>query len=56
MKCPYCESTNIEVYSGFHKGPDYIRYRKCRNCFKNFKTVEQLTAIRTKKKKMEVTA
>lgn len=54
MKCPYCESTNIEVYSGYRKGPDYIRYRKCRNCFKNFKTVEQLSE--REKKKMEVTA
>jgi transcriptional regulator NrdR family protein len=54
MRCPYCNSNNIEVYDGRHKEDTYVRYRKCRNCFRNFKTVERVSERELKK--AEVTA
>ena len=44
MKCPYCKSENIKVI-GNRKDPwcpqdVKIRYRKCTDCGKRFKTTE----------------
>lgn len=39
MKCPYCKSTQIKVIGGRKKDAK-VRYRKCFDCGKNFKTIE----------------
>ena len=48
MKCPFCNSDKIKVYSGRHIDGSYLRYRRCLDCYKTFKTVESLSE-KTKK-------
>lgn len=49
MRCPYCNSDNVGVYDGRHKEDTYIRYRKCQNCYRNFKTIERVSENELKK-------
>ena len=43
MKCPFCNSDKIKVYCGRDIERAYLRYRRCLNCYKTFKTVESLS-------------
>ena len=49
MRCPFCNSYNIKVYDGMHKNDTYIRYRRCKDCYKTFKTIERVSVHELKK-------
>lgn len=42
MKCPYCNSTKLNVYRVIQKSRKNFRYISCQKCNKTFKTIEYI--------------
>ena len=53
IRCPKCGKFSCPTYKTITKKSITVRYRKCRNCKNNFKTVEVLGVIFQKIKKIK---
>ena len=52
MQCPKCNSFHTQVVKTIDNDRVVIRYRKCRVCNHNFKTIEILHSVYTNLKEL----